>query len=314
MLKSVKVRLKPNKDQELKLWQAASIARFAYNWALARQKENRDTGGKFLNDKVLRREFTELKQQKEYAWLYKTSNNVPKQAIKDACGAFKKFFQGLAGFPNFKSKKKTKPSFYNDNIKLKFQQEYFLLEKIGWVKISEPERITADKFHNPRISFDGKYWYLSVGIDTPKPEPLLSSATVSVKFAPPDLPVCQTKIKKLRRLQRQASRKYGKNKKGKEYVKTGNIIKLEKKIRLIYRQIANTRLNHLHQATAAIVKTKPKRVVLETLAKSGYLTTPGGEQGLSKFKYLLAYKCAFYGIEFIDTARFTPGKNQTAIA
>ncbi|MDR1701469.1 MAG: helix-turn-helix domain-containing protein [Sporomusaceae bacterium] len=313
MLKSVKVRLRPNRQQEARLWQAANTARFAYNWALARQKENRDKGGKFLNDKILRKEFTELKQKQEYSWLYEISNNVTKQAIKDACGAFKKFFQGLSEFPKFKNKKRTKPRFYNDNVKLKFQENRFLLEKVGWVKISEPERIGAGKFHNPRISFDGKYWYISIGIEIPKPDLILTKETVLIS---PDLKEWQTKkqTKKMRRLQRQTSRKYGKNKKGKEYVKTGNIIKLEKKIRLIYRQIANTRLNHLHQATAAIVKTKPKRIVLEALHKSGYLTTTGGEQGLSKFKYLLAYKCSFYGIEFIDTARFTPGHNQTAIA
>lgn len=39
--------------------------------------------------------------------------------------------------------------------------------------------------------------------------------------------------KKLRKLQRQVSRKYENNKRGKEYVKTSNIIKLKKKIQLI---------------------------------------------------------------------------------
>jgi putative transposase len=309
MLKSLKLRLRPNKEQEAKLWQAASVARFAYNWALAREKENRDAGGKFLDDKTLRKEFTQLKQQEKYSWLYETSNNVTKQAIKDACSAFKKFFQGLAGFPNFKSKKKSKPSFYNDNVKLKFNQDRFLLEKVGWVRVSEPERVTTDKFYNPRISFDGKYWYLSVGIEIPKPDVLLSSEPLILRLTPQDLSLGsenKKQAKKMRRLQRQVSRKYEKNKQGKEYVKTGNIIKLEKKIRLIHRQIANTRLNHLHQRTAALVKTKPKRVVLESFQLKGYLPTNTVGQGCSKFKYLLAYKCNFYGIEFIDAERFIP--------
>jgi transposase len=48
-----------------------------------------------------------------------------------------------------------------------------------------------------------------------------------------------------------------------------NIIKLEKKIRLMHRKLSNIRNNHLHQATTKIVKTKPSRVVMETLNVKG---------------------------------------------
>ena len=48
MIKSVKVRLRPNKEQEKQLWKSAGVARFAYNWALNKQKENYDNGGKFI--------------------------------------------------------------------------------------------------------------------------------------------------------------------------------------------------------------------------------------------------------------------------
>ena len=69
--------------------------------------------------------------------------------------------------------------------------------------------------------------------------------------------------KRLKRLQKQVSRKYEKNKKGKEYFKTKNIIKLEKQIQQIYRRLANIRNNYLHQTTTSIVKTKPYRIVIE---------------------------------------------------
>jgi putative transposase len=164
MIKAAKVRLRPSKQQEKKLWQSAGAARFAYNWALARQKENHENGGKFLSHHELRKEFTALKQQEQYKWLYEISNNITKQAIKDACGAFLRFFKRMAEFPKFKSRRRSKPAFYNDNVKLKFkydneaQQGRYLVEKVGWVRISEPERIMCEKFYNPRISFDGKYW------------------------------------------------------------------------------------------------------------------------------------------------------------
>lgn len=326
MIKAMKVRLRPTKSQEIQLRKSAGVARFAYNWGLARQKENHESGGKFLNDQALRKEFTQLKQNEEYAWLYETSNNITKQAIKDACDAFKRFFKGLAGFPKFKTKRHTTPRFYNDNIKLKFKDGKFLIEKVGWVRISEPERIIADKFYNPRVSHDGKYWYISVGIDVPNLTAELTDETIGIDVGIKELAVCSNEMKfenvnkavktkkqskKLRRLQRKISRKYEKNKKGKEYVKTGNIIKLEKKIRLIHRKIANTRLNHIHQATTAIVKSKPRGVVMENLnvkgmMKNKHLSKAIGEQGFNIFLCILAYKCAFYGIEFTIADRFYP--------
>ena len=72
MIKAVKVRLRPTETQGQKLWQLAGVSRFAYNWTLARQKENHENGGKFLNDQVLRKEFTVLKQTPEYSWLLGT--------------------------------------------------------------------------------------------------------------------------------------------------------------------------------------------------------------------------------------------------
>ena len=70
-----------------KLFQYAGCGRFAYNWAIAREQENHKLGNKFLSDNELRKEFTQLKKQEHYKWLNNISNNVTKQAIKDACNS-----------------------------------------------------------------------------------------------------------------------------------------------------------------------------------------------------------------------------------
>ena len=85
----------PNNVQETKMFEYAGASRFAYNWALAREKENYEKGGRFILDSELRKEFTKLRHSDEYAWLLNISNNVTKQAIKDACNAYKNFFKGL---------------------------------------------------------------------------------------------------------------------------------------------------------------------------------------------------------------------------
>ena len=117
--------------------------------------------------------------------------------------------------------------------------------------------------------------------------------------------------KKLKRLQRQVSKKYEKNKKGKEYVKTKNIIKLEKQIQQTYRRLTNIRNNYLHQTTTSIVKTKPYRIVIEDLAvsnmmKNKHLSDDIRKQGFYEFRRQLEYKCKFRGIELIVADRFYP--------
>ena len=107
MIKSIKVRLSPNKKQLTKLFQYAGCSRFAYNWAIAREQENHKLGNKFISGNELRKELTQLKK-KEYRWLNKISNNVTKQAIKDACNSYKRFFDGRCKHPKFKSKKSSK--------------------------------------------------------------------------------------------------------------------------------------------------------------------------------------------------------------
>ena len=62
MIKTIRVMLLPNNKQKTKLFQYANTARFAYNWALAREQENYKNGEKFISDGDLRKEFTQLNQ------------------------------------------------------------------------------------------------------------------------------------------------------------------------------------------------------------------------------------------------------------
>lgn len=200
-----------------------------------------------------------------------------------------------------------------------------LIEKVGWVKTSEQIPINPT-YTNPRISFDGKYWYISVGIEQKMPNIELTEEILGIDVGVKDLAICSNGIKykninktktvrnlekRLRRLQRKVSRKYQKNKEGSTFVKTCNIIKLEEDIRLLHRRLSNIRNNHLHQTTTEIVKTKPSRIVMETLnikgmMKNKHLSKAIAKQGLYEFKRQIKYKCEFYGIKFIEADRFYP--------
>lgn len=117
--------------------------------------------------------------------------------------------------------------------------------------------------------------------------------------------------KRLRRLQRRVSCKYLKNKEWSKFVKTSNVIKIEKQIKLFHRKITNIRSNHNHQATNMIVKTKPSRVVMETLnikglMKNRHLSKAIAKQCLYEFKRQMQYKCEFNGIEFVEADKWYP--------
>lgn len=324
-----KVRLYPSGIQEQKLWKSVNTARFIYNWTLARQEENYKNGGKFIPDNVLRKEITQLKKN-ELNWLNEVSNNVAKQSVKDACNSYKRFFKGLSNKPKFKSKKRSKKSFYNDNCRLKVKEEKLVnIEKVGWIKTNEQLPIGV-KYSNPRISYDNKYWYLSVGIDQEEVKEELTNISLGIDLGIKDLAICSDgtiykninktyvvrKIeKRLKRLQRQVSRKYEKNKKGKEYVKTNNIIKLEKQIQLTHRRLTNIRNNYLHQTTTSIVKTKPYRIVIEDLnvkgmMKNRHLSDAIGKQGFYEFRRQLKYKCKFKGIKLVVVDRYYPSSKK----
>ena len=132
MIKSIKVMLLPNNKQKSKLFASAGTARFAYNWVLEKEQENYKNGGKFITDNDLRKEFTQLKKQEEYKWLNDYSNNITKQAIKDACDSYKRFFKNQSKFPRFKSKKRSKPGFYVDTMKIQFTERLRFPSLIPW--------------------------------------------------------------------------------------------------------------------------------------------------------------------------------------
>ena len=338
MVKAIKVMLIPNNVQQTKLFQYAGASRFAYNWALAREKENYEKGGRFIPDTELRKEFTRLRNSDEYAWLLNVSNNVTKQAIKDACSAYKNFFKGLQRYPRFKAKKKSMPKFYQDNIKIQFRDTHVKFEgfsfsrkankqKQNWVKLAEHGRIPTDaKYRNPRVSFDGLNWWISVCVEFPDCRDRSNHDGIGIDLGIKDLAICsdgntykninknQT-VKKLekrkRRLQRSVSRKYEHNKKGGSYCKTNNIVKKEKLLLKVNHRLANIRKDYLNQTTSEIVNRKPRFICIEDLNVSGmiknrHLSKAVQNQGFFEFRKQLEYKCNDSDIQLIVADRFYP--------
>ena len=338
MIKTYKIKLKPNNKQKTKMLQFCGAKRFAYNWALTKQQENCKNGGKFISDCELRKEFTQLKKTDEYKWLYSISNNVTKQAIKDCCIAYKRFFNGVGKKPKFKSKRTDRPSFYVDNMKIKFTSTHVKLEniatskrknkaKLNWIRLSERNKIPTDcKYINPHVVYDGINWFICVGIEVKDNKELPMNDGIGIDLGIKDLAICSDgntykninktqNIKKLekrkRRLQRSINRKYLNNKKGGRYYKTSNIIKSEKKLLKLNHRLTNIRNNYLHKVTSEIINRKPKFITIEDLNVSGmmknkHLSKAIQQQKLYEFRKQLEYKCKWNNIELRIVDRYYP--------
>lgn len=340
-----KIRLKPTPKQEILFWKSAGVARWAYNYFLSENERvykeyltNGKTGSKSINEGAVRKYINNVLKKTTHKWLSEVGSNVMKQAVKDADRAMKEHLQGLREKPHYRSKHKSKISFYVNYESLSKKNGGFHGEKIGFVRTSEPlpNIPKGTKYSNPRITYDNKYWYLSIGYEIPSVNAGLTGESKGIDLGIKDLAICsdgkvykninKTKRvkklkKKLKREQRKLSRmiennidKYIGNHKPifkRPLIECKNIQKQKHVIQLLNRTLTNIRDNYLHQTTTEIVKTKPSRIVMETLnvkgiMKNKHLAKAIVEQKFYEFKRQMMYKCQKYGIELVEVPTFYP--------
>ena len=338
MYKTYKVMLLPNNKQNTKLFACAGVSRFAYNWTLDFQQTNHNNGNKFVNDIDLRRIFTQLKKEPAYQWLSVYSNNITKQAIKDACNAYKRFFSKKSEFPKFKSKKKSKPSFFVDPEKISFTNGHVKLEKLttskkankqkfNLVKLAEKNRIPINsKYANPHVTFDGLHWWLSVSVEETvitNNNPSPKAEGIGIDLGIKDLAICSDgntykninkskAIKKLkkkhRRLQRQLSRKYEQNKQNGKSVKTHNIEKQRIKLLKVTKRLQSIRHNYINQMTTEIMKRNPSFIVLEDLNVKGMMKNRHLAKAIQEQCFYEVYRQLEYKSKWLETTLITANR------
>ena len=345
MLITKKIRLKPTTEQEILFRKSAGVSRWAYNFFLGENEriyreyiDNGKIGKKSISEGDVRKYINNVLKPTTHSWLKEVGSNVMKQGVKDASLALQRYFKGLSGKPKFKSKHKDRPSFYVNYESLSRKQGGFQGEKIGFVKTSEalPKLNKNEKYSNPRITFNGKYWYLSVGYEVQENTVELTDESLGIDLGVKDLAICSNgKVykninktqrvkkleKKLKREQRKLSRKIENNiqsyKSNRNPIykrplkECQNVQKQNRLIRNIHRKLANIRQNYLHQTTTEIVKTKPSRIVMESLnvsemMKNKHLSKAIQQQKFYEFKRQIEYKSKLNVIEFIQVDKFYP--------
>ncbi|PEK79960.1 transposase [Bacillus toyonensis] len=321
MILAKKVRLIPTPEQEKVLRNHAGAARFAYNYCKRMSDRYYKLFGKSVSQLALQKRFTKIKKRKRYEWLEDINAQVPKQASKDFDKArknsFKKYKNGY--HTSYKSKKDLIQGFYANYERLVIGKKVVHIQSIGEVKTSQ-QLPRNKKPSNPRVTFDGRHWWMSVGFQEDFESQELTDESIGVDVGLKELFVASNgmkerninkdaKVKKLLKRKKSAQRDMSRRFKKGVKIQSAGYEKAKAEHLRLSRKITNIRNNHIHQATAKLVKTKPMRIVVEDLSisnllKNKKLSKAFSFQKLNFFFRCLSYKCEKYGIEYVKADKW----------
>ena len=244
---------------------------------------------------------------------YDVSNDALKQTVKDTYNSFVRYFKKLGKYPNRRSYRDKKKSFYVDPFKIDITENKVRLEKIAnnqkanrqtlnWIKLAEKNRIPQEvSYYNPRITFDGNNFYLTIGVSDDN-APIKNIVKHDDRVIGIDLNNCEivtsenirykqatkTKVykkikKRKKRLQRSLSRKYlvcnPDNKKNVKY--SQNYKKNKSLIRKLDKRLLNLRDDCHNKIITDILLKPPKIIVLEDL----YIKEMASKENRDKLTY-----------------------------
>ena len=324
MILAHKIALDPTPEQAAYFARACGVARFAYNWALARWRQEYALRREYLcgpkpSELALRRELNALKGS-AFPWMREVTKNAPQQAIKDLGAAFESFFGGRAKLPRFKKKGRSNDSFRADNGTDKHHPnavevdcKRVRLPVIGWVRMREALRFKG-RIKSATVSRVADRWFVSLGVEVDHVPPVRENqaaggvdlgvkamATLSDGSVIEGPKALRTNLRRLRRLSRALSRKA----KG-----SANRRKAQARLARLHARIGNVRRDALHKATTSIVR-KFAAVGIEDLnvrgmLRNGRLARAIADIGAFEFRRQLEYKAPMHASRVAVADRWFP--------
>lgn len=317
-----KYELKPNNKQAGLLLKHCGVARFAWNWALARRIElykTREGKDRFTNAINQHRELNALKKS-EFPWMYEVSKCAPQEALRDLDRAYANFFRGCKngggiGFPKFKKKG------IHDSFRLtgaiQVSNQGISLPRIDLLHTKESTAKFRGRLLSATVSREADRWFVSLCVECERPTPQLiqgdvvgidlglnSFAVISNgkehehKEAPKPL---KMRLEKLQRLSKQQSRKQKKSQ---------NRKKANLALARCYRRIRNIRKDFLNKLTTELAKTKSviviEDLVVRNLVRNRHLARSIADAGWGEFRRMLGHKTQWYGSRLVVIGRFEP--------
>ena len=326
MIKAIKIRLYPNKTQEIYISKLLGCYRFVFNQCLDKKINAYTENKTILGLKELGNFFhQELTKNPDYEWLQEHNTKVLKQSVVNLLDSYKRFFINGNGFPKFKSKHENQSCrFPIDAISTKniyLDEKITLTKELKSIKFKCSDKYVfylANNKENIKSATltktkSGKY-FLSILIDLAiDKELLVTSNVIGIDLGIKDfivtsdgdkfenIKIIRNNFKKLKKLNRSLSRKV-KGSKNKEKSR----IKLAK----FHEKLNNQKENYLHHVSNKILN-ENQVIVMEDLNVKGMLKNHNlaksvQELSLYRFKEILTYKSNWYGRDLIQIDRWFP--------
>lgn len=310
MIKAHKIRLHPTAEQAVYLAKAAGTSRFVWNWALAEWNRQYEAGEKPTALK-LKKQWNEIRRE-QFPWTWEVTKNASDQPFLDLGKAFTAFFEGRARRPRFKSKKRSKPSFYLANDQLELGDHRIWVPKLGWVNMAEDVRFQG-KVTGARITKTADWWFVSIQVEMPDTIPVKKPAacgmdvglnrlaTLSTGEGVENQAFLKTALKKLR----QANKRLHRRKLGSK-----NREKARRQVARLHYRITSLRDDVLHKLTTRLANGYGmigiEDLNLKGLLKNRKLARSFSDAALGKLLNLLTSKVEQRGGQVIQVGRFFP--------
>jgi len=310
MIKAHKIRLHPTPEQAVYFAKAAGTARFVWNWALAEWKRHYEAGEKPTAFK-LKKQFNAIRRE-QFPWTWEVTKNASDQPFLDLGKAFTAFFEGKARHPCFKSKKRSKPSFYLANDQFELGDHRIWIPKLGWVNMAENLRFKG-KVTGARITNTADWWFVSLTVELLDELPEPRKAAVGIDVGLNRLATLSTAeeyenqafLKAALRKLRQANKRLHRRKPGSK-----NREKARKQVARLHYRITSLRDDVLHKLTTRVASCYGivgiENLNLKGLLKNRHLARSFSDAALGKLLTLLTSKVEQRGGQVIKVGRFFP--------
>ena len=311
MNKSFKVRIYPNKEQQILLEKTFGANRFVYNYFLNLKSKLYEFYKINLSYNHSSKVLSELKWNR--SWLREVDSVSLQQTLRDLYKAYQNFFRGRGKYPKFK-KKQGKNS-YRTNSNIRIDNRYITIPKVGMLRFRDKNDFSNIlKIYNITISktSSGKY-YASIsaevnihsfektnqecGIDLGLKDYLILSSGEKL-----DNPRILKHLEdKYRRLAKAVSRKK---------LNSNNRNKARIKLARFHNKVVNIRKDFLHKLSTSLVKTYDviciENLNVKNMMKNHKLAKSFQDVSLYEFIRQLEYKCLWYGKILSKIDRFYP--------